>query len=186
MRRHWRRRDVIKSVAALAGAVALPRLVYAQNYPNRPITLVVPFAAGGSFDVLGRVIQPRLGELLGQNVIVENVTGGGTIVATNKVVKSAPDGYTLLLHNLQITANVTLYKNLPFDTEKDLTLVMLVNKNPLILVGRNTLEPNNWAELHALMKKQTLKAAIPGYGATGHLTTTLLAQEAKISLDQIP
>ena len=72
----------------------------------------------------------------GQNVIVENVTGGGTIIATNRVAKATPDGYTLLLHNLQISANPTLYKNLPFDTEKDLTPVMFINRNPLVLIGR--------------------------------------------------
>jgi tripartite-type tricarboxylate transporter receptor subunit TctC len=179
------RRMAAVALAVFALAAAAPQ-AGAQDYPSRTITIIVPYPAGGPTDTTAREIAAGLSMRLKQNVIVENVTGGGTIVATNKVAKSAPDGYTLLLHNLQITANVTLYKSLPFDTEKDLTLVMLVNKNPLILVGRNTLEPNNWAELHALMKKQTLKAAIPGYGATGHLTTTLLAQEAKISLDQIP
>ena len=130
--------------------------------------------------------RAALSKQLKQNFIVENVSGGGTIIATNKVAKAAPDGYTLLLHNLQISANVTLYKNLPFDTEKDLTPVILSTSNPLVLVGRKTLEPNNLAELLALMKKQTLKAAIPGYGATGHLATTLLAQEAKISSTRSP
>ena len=97
-----------------------------------------------------------------------------------------PDGYTLLIHNLQISANVALYKNVNYDTEKDLVPVIFINNNPLVLVGRKTLEPNNLTELLALMKKQTLKAATPGVGATGHLATSLLAQEAKIKIDQIP
>jgi len=146
----------------------------------------VPYPAGGPTDTTAREIASALADKLKQNVIVENVTGGGTIVATNKLAQATPDGYTLLLHNLQISANATLYKNLPFDTEKDLTPIMLVNKNPLVLLGRNTLEPKNFTELLALMKKQTLKAAIPGYGATGHLTTTLLAEETKVNIDQIP
>ncbi len=158
----------------------------AQTYPSRTITIIVPYPAGGPTDTTAREIANSLSATFKQNVIVENVTGGGTTVATNKVARATPDGYMLLLHNLQISANVTLYKNLPFDTDKDLVPVILVNKNPLVLVGRNTLAPNNLADLLALMKKQTLKAAIPGYGATGHLTTTLLAQQAKISLDQIP
>lgn len=158
----------------------------AQQYPNRPVTIIVPYPAGGPTDTTAREIAAALSERLKQTVIVENVTGGGTIIATNKVAKAAPDGYTLLLHNLQISANVTLYENLPFDTEKDLTPIMLINQNPLVLVGRGSLEPDHLAGLLALMKKQTLKAAIPGYGATGHLTTTLLAQEAKVSIDQIP
>ena len=168
-------------VAALAaGALTLAAPAHAETYPNRAITIIVPYPAGGPTDETARVVAQSLSEKLKQNVIVENVTGGGTIIATNKVAKATPDGYTLLLHNLQISANVTLYKSLPFDTEKDLIPVMLINENPLILVGSKTLAPDNLTELLALMKKQTLKAAIPGYGATGHLTTTLLAQAAKV------
>ena len=117
---------------------------------------------------------------LKQSFIVENIGGGGAIIGAEKVARATPDGYTLLLHNLQISANVTLYKTLPFDTVKDFAPVMLVNRNPLVLVGRNTLEPNTLTELVALMKKQPMKAAIPGYGTTGHLATTLFAQEAGV------
>jgi putative tricarboxylic transport membrane protein len=171
---------------AVLSAFAFAATASAQGYPNRTITIIVPYPAGGPTDTTAREIANSLSAKLKQSVIVENVTGGGTTVATNKVVRATPDGYMVLLHNSQISANVTLYKNLPFDTEKDLTPVILVNKNPLVLVGRGTLAPNNLSELLALMKKQTLKAAIPGYGATGHLTTTLVAQEAKVSIDQIP
>jgi|SRR6185437_7054141 len=180
----------MKRVAILALAVlgffVFAAQGFAQQYPDRTITIIVPYPAGGPTDTTAREIASALSNRLKQNVIVENVTGGGTIVATNKVAHAAPDGYTLLLHNLQISANATLYKNLPFDTEKDLAPVMLVNQNRLVLLGRNTLKPNNFTELLALMKKQTLKAAIPGYGATGHLATTLLAQETKTTIDQIP
>jgi tripartite-type tricarboxylate transporter receptor subunit TctC len=123
---------------------------------------------------------------MNQSFIVENVTGGGTIIATNKVVKATPDGYTLLLHNLQISANPTLYKNLPFDTEKDLTPVIFINRNPLVLIARKDLEASNLDQLLTLMKKTTLKAAIPGFGATGHLATSLLAQEVRAKVDMIP
>ncbi len=158
----------------------------AQQYPNRTVTIVVPYPAGGPTDEAARVIGNSLSKKFGQNFIVENVTGAGTIIGTNRVAKATPDGYTLLLHNLQISANVTLYKNLPFDTAKDLAPVMLFNRNPLVLVGRKTLEPNTLKDLIALAHKEHLKAALPGYGATGHLTTTLLAQEAKMQIDQIP
>ena len=140
----------------------------------------------------GRPTRPRawwrnfLSKKFGQNFIVENVTGGSTIIATNKVAKATPDGYTLLLHNLQITANITLFKNLPFDTEKDIAPVMLINRNPLVLVGRPGLAPNNLKDLIALMKKERLKEALPGFGTTGHLTSALFAQEAKVKIDQIP
>jgi tripartite-type tricarboxylate transporter receptor subunit TctC len=158
----------------------------AQSYPSRTVTIVCPYPAGGPTDQTARVIANFLSKKFNQNFIVENVTGGGTTIATNRVAKASPDGYTLLLHNLQISANVTLYKNAPFDTAKDLTGVMLVNNNPLVLVGRKDLPPNTLAELLAFMKKERLKAALPGYGATGHLATTLVAQEAKVTIDQIP
>ncbi|HEX5508999.1 MAG TPA: tripartite tricarboxylate transporter substrate-binding protein [Pseudolabrys sp.] len=181
---------MIKRLAAITfaalGLFALAAQASAQQYPSRTITIIVPYPAGGPTDTTAREIARGLSDRLKQNVIVENVTGGGTIIATNKLAKADPDGYTLMLHNLQISANATLYKNLPFDTEKDLTPVMLVNKNPLVLLGRNTLAPNDFKGLLALMKKQTLKAAIPGYGATGHLATTLLAQETKTKIDEIP
>jgi len=158
----------------------------AQDYPSRTITIIVPYPAGGPTDTTAREIANLLSAKLKQTVIVENVTGGATIVATGKVAHAAPDGYMLLLHNLQISANVTLFKNLPFDTERDLKTVMLVNKNPLVLVGRPDLAPSNLKDLIALMKKGPLKEALPGYGTTGHLTSALFAQEAKVKIDFIP
>src|SRR6185437_11126504 len=160
-------------VAAILLCLAGVTTASAQNYPSRTVTIVVPFPAGGPTDTTAREIANALSAKFKQNVVVENVTGGSTTIATNKVAHAAPDGYTLLLHNLAIAANVTLFKNLPFNTEKDLTPVILVNKDPLVLVGRNSLEPKNLGELLTLMKTQTLKAAIPGYGTTSHLTTTL-------------
>src|SRR2546430_2370328 len=113
----------------------------AQQYPSRVVTIIVPYPAGGPTDQLARVLAPALSDKLGQNFIVENVSGGATTIATGRVARAAPDGYTLLLHNLQISANVSLYNNLPFDTEKDLTPVIFINNNPLVLIGRKTLEP---------------------------------------------
>ena len=108
------------------------------------------------------------------------------IIGSEKVARAAPDGYTLLVCNLQIAANVSLYENLPFDTVKTFTPVMLINRNPLVLVGRKTLAPNTLGDLVVQMKQRTFKAGIAGYGTTGHLTTSLFAQEAGVSLDQIP
>jgi len=172
--------------AVLIGLFAVATTVRADDYPSRTVTIIVPYPAGGPTDQVARQVAISLSNKLKQNFIVENVSGGGTIIATHKVVQAAPDGYTLLLHNLQISANVTLYKKLPFDTEKDLTPVMFINRNPLVLIGRKTLQAKTLPELLALMKTTTLKAAIPGYGATGHLATSLLAQEAHVTIDQIP
>jgi tripartite-type tricarboxylate transporter receptor subunit TctC len=177
---------------AVAFALAVAALLFAagpshaDDYPSRTVTIIVPYPAGGPTDELARVLSQYLTNSLKQTFVVENVTGGGTIIGTSKVVRSSPDGYTLLLHNLQISANVTLYKKLPFDTEKDLTPVIFVNQNPLVLVGRKSLEANSLPELLALMQKKQLKAALPGYGATGHLATALVAQEDKAKVDMIP
>jgi tripartite-type tricarboxylate transporter receptor subunit TctC len=132
------------------------------------------------------MVAQSLSTQLKQSFIVEDIGGGGAIIGSEKVARATPDGYTLLVHNLQIAANVSLYQNLPFDTLKTFTPVMLINRNPLVLVGRHTLEPGTLRDLVALMKQQTLKAAIAGYGTTGHLATSLFAQEAGVSLDQIP
>ncbi len=172
--------------AAVLGLLAAAAPASAQQYPSRTVTIVVPYPAGGPTDETARVVGQFLSTRLKKSFIVQDITGGETIVATEKVARATPDGYMLLLHNLQISANVTLYKHLPFDTVKDLAPVMLINRNPLVLVGRPTLAANTLAELVALMKKERLKAAIPGYGSTGHLATTLLAQEAGAKIDQIP
>ena len=166
----------------LAGAI--PAL--AQPYPNRVVTIIVPYPAGGPTDQLARAIAPALAEKLGQNFIVENVSGGGTTIATARVARATPDGHTLLLHNLQISANVALYPKLNFDTEKELTPVAFINNNPLVLVGRKTLTPNTLKELIAFMKTTRVNIAHPGVGATGHLATSLLLQEAKLTANLVP
>ncbi len=178
------RRAVLIGLAATALAAASP--AQADDYPSRTVVIVCPYPAGGPTDQLARIVADSLSKQMNQSFVVENVTGGGTIIGTNKVVRSTPDGYTLLLHNLQISANPSLYKSLPFDTVKDLTPVIFINRNPLVLSARKDLEANNLDELLALMKKRTLKAAIPGFGATGHLATSLLAQEVGAKIDMIP
>ena len=179
-------RRFVAVALAVFGLFALVAQAAAQHYPSRTVTIIVPYPAGGPTDETARVVANFLSKKLGQNFIVENVTGASTILATNRLAKAAPDGYTLLLHNLQIAANVTLLKNLPFDTVKDIVPVMLVNKNPLVLVGRPGLAPNNLKDLISLMKKERLREALPGYGTTGHLTSALFAQEAKVQIDFIP
>ena len=174
------------SVAAALGLASMLVTAAAQEYPSRSVTIIVPYPAGGPTDETARMVAQSLSIQLKQSFIVEDIGGGGAIIGSEKVARAAPDGYTLLVHNLQIAANVSLYENLPFDTVKTFTPVMLINRNPLVLVGRESLEPSTLRDLVALMKQQTLKAAIPGYGTTGHLATSLFAQEASVTLDQIP
>lgn len=174
---------LLASALALLGA---PLAAAGQSYPSRTVTIVVPYPAGGPTDQLARVLASRFAEKLGQNFIVENVSGGATTIATGRVARAAPDGHTLLLHNLQIAANVALYPRLAFDTEKDLAPVAFINHNPLVLVGRKTLAPDTLDELIAYMKTTPVKMAHPGTGSTGHLATSLFAQEAKVNVVHVP
>jgi len=174
------------SVVAALGLASMLAMAAAQEYPSRNVTIIVPYPAGGPTDETARMVAQSLSTQLKQSFIVEDIGGGGAIIGSEKVARATPDGYTLLIHNLQIAANVSLNENLPFDTVKTFTPVMLINRNPLVLVGRKTLGPSTLHDLVVLMKQQTLKAAIAGYGTTGHLATSLFAQEAGVSLDQIP
>ena len=126
--------------AILPGLVIAAAPARAQDYPDRTVTMVVPYPAGGPTDETARIVAQSMAVQLKQSFIVEDISGGNTIVAGEKIAKATPDGYMLLMHNLQISANPSLYKSLPFDTVKDFAPVMLVNRNPLVLVGRNTLE----------------------------------------------
>ena len=181
------KRFVTAALAFLAIlAVAVP--TRAEDYPSRTVTIVVPFPAGGPTDELARLIGNGLSNKFSQSFIVQNLSGGGANIGSNHVAHAAADGYTLLLHNLAIAANVTLYRDqdLGFDTEKDLRPVMFLNRNPLLLAGRKSLEPNSLAELVAFMKTHRIKFAIPGYGTTGHLATVMFGQLAKLDFDLIP
>ena len=159
----------------------------AQDYPARAVTVIVPFPAGGPTDQVARVLAARFAEKLGQPFVVENVTGGNTIIACNRLARAAADGYTLLVHNLQISANPALYgSKLPYDTERDIGVVGFINHNPLVLVGRTGLPPKTLAELIAYMRGQSVNFAHPGVGTTGYITTALFLQQAKLQALLVP
>src|SRR5215470_16475132 len=123
--------------AAVVAITALAADARAESYPARPITVIVPFAAGGPTDVLGRVLGQHMSQTLGQQIVVENVTGGGGSIGAARVAKAAPDGYTLVMGNLgSHAASVGLYKNLPYDPRVDFEPVMLVASTPMVLVTR--------------------------------------------------
>jgi tripartite-type tricarboxylate transporter receptor subunit TctC len=171
---------------AVLATIPAQGIAHAQSYPSRPVTIIVPYPAGGPTDQVTRQIAPKMAARLGQNFVVENVSGGGTNIAGLRVARSAPDGYTLFVHNLQIAANVSLYKSLPFDTEKDFLPVAMINSNPLVLVGRKTLVANTLPELVAWMKTTPARMGHPGVGSTGHLATALLAQALGVEVTHIP
>src|SRR5947209_5222753 len=169
-----------------AGAVVLSvgaRPARSQVYPTRPITLVVPFAAGGSFDVIARVITPRLSEILGQQVIVENVGAAAGIVGVNRVAHAVPDGYSVLLGTVGTHAyNPALYKKLPYNPAADFAPVGLVAEQPLVLIARKDFPPNTLPEVIAYAKANAAKLQYgsAGVGSTTHLACALLNAAAGI------
>src|SRR6195952_2528778 len=165
---------------------ALAASAQAQSYPTHPVTVIVPYPAGGPTDQVARQIAPKMAAKLGQSFVIENVSGGGTNIAGQRVARAAPDGYTLMVHNLQISANVSLYKTLPFDTEKDFQPIAMINSNPLVLVGRKDLPAKTLPELVAWMKTTPARMGHPGVGSTGHLATALLAQALGVEVTHIP
>ena len=172
----------LAAVAAAAATVTAD----AQSYPSRPVTIVVPYPAGGPTDQVARQLAPKFSAKFGQNFIVENVSGGGTNIAGQRVARAAPDGHTLFIHNLQISANVSLYKTLPFDTEKDFAPIGMINSNPLVLVGKKALAASTLPELVAWMKTTPARMGHPGTGSTGHLATFMLAQALGVEVTHIP
>ena len=158
-----------------------------QEYPSRAVTIIVPFPAGGPTDQVARVLAAKFSERLGQPFVVENVTGGNTIIACSRLARATADGHTLLVHNLQISANPALYgSKLPYDTERDITTVGFINHNPLVLVGRSALPPKTLEELISYMRTKSINFAHPGVGTTGYITTALFLQQAKLEALLVP
>jgi tripartite-type tricarboxylate transporter receptor subunit TctC len=173
---------------ALALVVATLGAAQAQNYPNRPIRLFIPFAAGGAVDTIGRALGQKLTEQLGQPVVVENRAGAGGNLAPDALAKSAPDGYSMLLTTNGLAISPSLYKTLPFDVHKDFTPVTQVVLSQLVLAASPKFEAKNAAEFIALAK------AKPGglnYGSTGignplQLTMEMLKTRAGIEVLAVP
>ena len=144
---------------------------------SRPVVMVVPYAAGGTFDVMGRILATRMSELLGQPVIVENTTGAGGIIGVNRVVNAAPDGYTLLLGSTGTHAyNQTIYKKRRYDAINDFTSVALFSEQPMVLEVRNDLPANTFPEFVALLKANAGKMQYLGRRRHHYASRLLAAQ----------
>jgi tripartite-type tricarboxylate transporter receptor subunit TctC len=174
--------------AALLASLLASVSAAAQTYPNRPITLVVPFPPGGATDAIGRTIQDSMSQSLGQQIVIENIGGAGGMIAAARAARAAPDGYTVLLHQVALAAGMTLYSNLGFDAEKDFVTVGLINTAATTVAARPTLPPNNIDELVRWMKtpEQNAKIAHAGVGSFGHLAGVLVAQEIGATVTQVP
>ena len=153
----------------------VPCVTHAQDsaavYPNRSIKMVVPFAAGGGTDIAARLVAGKLGETLGQSVVVENRLGGGGSLATEFVVRAPADGYTLLFHSGALAIDTSLKKDLSYNVRKDLTPISLIVTGPFLLVANLALPQKNVAELIAYAKAnpKKLNFGSPGIGSSIHL-----------------
>jgi tripartite-type tricarboxylate transporter receptor subunit TctC len=160
----------------------------AEAYPTRPITVVVPFAAGGPTDTVTRLISDVMSKELGQQVVVENVAGAGGTLGAARVAKAAPDGYTLLLHHIGLATAATLYRRLPYDTLKDFEYIGLVTEVPMTIVGRGDFEPKDLKSLVDYVKanKDKVTYANAGIGAASHLCGMLFMSAIDTQITTVP
>lgn len=175
-------------VAAICGLLLGAGGAFAA-YPDKPITLVVPFAPGGSSDIVARNLAPMLGERLGQSVIIDNVSGAGGLLGTQRTIRAAPDGYTILLGSgSEILINKLINPALAYDGIKDLAPAVFVGTGPMVLVGKPGLPANNVTELLALAhaKPGVLSYASAGNGTPMHVAGELLKMRANIFMTHIP
>jgi len=170
----------------LAAAIAFPGA--AQNYPSRPVRLIVGFAPGGGVDINARMLAPKLSEYLGQQVVVENVPGAGTNIANERVARAAPDGHTLLINTAAVAINMSLYRNLPFDTLRDFAPVSVFSQSPNVLVVNAKLPAQNVKELVAMARSSPgkLNYSSAGVGTTQHLAAELFKLRTGTFIVHIP
>jgi tripartite-type tricarboxylate transporter receptor subunit TctC len=164
-----------------------PVQALAQDYPNRQVNFVVPFAPGGGTDVLGRLIGQRLSERFGKPFVIENRPGAGTLTAALQVAKSPPDGHTIMMATSSTMAiNVTLYKQLPYDPRKDLTIAALICNVPFVLVVDPSLPVNNVNDLIKLARERPLSYGSGGAGSFHHLMGELFKSTTGVPMTHVP
>ncbi|HEX7250270.1 MAG TPA: tripartite tricarboxylate transporter substrate-binding protein [Burkholderiales bacterium] len=180
-----------KSVFVRAAAVALALAAggaAAQDYPNRSITMLVPYAAGGPTDTVARVVAQYMGKPLGQTVIVENKPSAGGILAPEQVKNSKPDGYTILIHHIGMATTPTLYRHLRFNPLTDFEYIGLVNEVPMTIIAKPTMPANNLKEFLAYIKanKDKVTYANAGIGAASHLCGMLFMSAINTDFLTVP
>jgi tripartite-type tricarboxylate transporter receptor subunit TctC len=176
------------AMGLMAAAAALPLAAFAQQYPSKPIKIVVGYSAGGAVDIVARTLGQSLSTAMGQPVLVDNKPGAGTNIAVKAVIDASPDGYTLLMAANALAANMALYKPAPFDAERDLAPVALIGRVPVVIAANASAPYASVAQLIAAAKAKpgTLAFASPGNGSTPHLAAELFARSAGVSLQHIP
>lgn len=181
-------KTLFRAVAALAVLLACAESALAQNWPNRPIRMIVPYTPGGYTDLMARLVGNKISEALGQPIIFENKPGANAIIGTDVVAKAAPDGYTFGTVIAAHAVNATLNPKLPYDTLKDFSYVSLMSVAPLIMIAHPSLPANNVQELIALAKAKpgTLNFASSGVGAAAHLTMEMFKSRTGTDMQHIP
>lgn len=178
-----------RMIAAVAALLLAPALALAQSYPNKGITLIVPFAAGGPTDIIARLAGEHMGQVLGQQVLVENVAGAGGTVGVTRVMRASPDGYTLLMGNLGTqAASVALYANLAYDPRKDFEPIMNVAATPMLVAAKLDMPVKDFKEFITYVKANADKISYGtgGVGATSHLTCLFLEHVLGVKLAHVP
>jgi tripartite-type tricarboxylate transporter receptor subunit TctC len=171
-------------------AVALAALCVtaaAQDFPSKPVRIVVPWPPGGNVDITARTVAPALSEALGQQVVVENRPGAGGTIGSGQVAKSPPDGYTLLLGSSGTVTNApAVYKNISYDPVKDLTAIGPIQTTPMVFTAALKTPVQSYADLVALAKGKAVSVATAGNGSSNHLALELLVRQANLNLLHVP
>jgi len=180
--------SIVRVIACAALVLQLGAAVHAQSWPTKPIRWVVPFAAGGSTDLSARVMAENLRPILGQPIIIDNRAGAAGTIAGDTVAKAAPDGYTFLVASATLVANMSLYKNLPYDFIRDLAPVSQMYFSTNVLVVNRKVPVNNLAEFIAYVKdgKNTVHYGTAGHGSSQHLAAALFNQMAGANMVHVP
>jgi tripartite-type tricarboxylate transporter receptor subunit TctC len=166
------RRHVLLLAAGAAALLITSRLAWAQAYPTRLITMIVPFAAGGPTDVLGRLVAQRMSQVLGQSIVVENIGGAGGVTGSKRLSDARPDGYTIGIGSVGTHAhNQSLYKHPPYDSVTDFTPVALIAETPIALIARKSLPVGNLGEFvaYARQNQANMQFGSPGAGTSSHI-----------------
>jgi len=177
------------SVAAFGALLAIPGLGRAQTFPSKPMTMIIPFAAGGPTDVLGRVVGQRMSEVLGQQIVIENATGAGGMTGSRRTADAAPDGYNFVLGTVGTHAqSQTMYKKPLYNAVTDFTPVALLAEVPIALITRKDLPVNNLKEFVAYAKanQKTMQYGSAGAGSATHLGCVLLNYLIGVDITHVP
>lgn len=173
--------------AGIAGLALSVGGAVAQSFPTRPITVIVPYSAGGPSDAIARLLGQNMAATLGQPIVIENVVGAGGTTGAGRLAKASPDGYTLLIHHVALAASAALYTNLTYDTNKAFETVGLVNYGPMILITKKDYAANNIAELIAKVKADGAKTTIAhaGVGSNSYLCAQLIQKALDVKMTDV-